>query len=113
MLRIECPCCGLRDHDEFRYGGDASVTRPGHDDPDPEAWYRYVYVRANPAGLHREFWQHVIGCRQWLMVERDTRNHAIASVAFARKAPAKKSFTQTSLAQKSLTKKSPVRKSTA
>ena len=38
----------------------------------------------NPAGLHREFWQHVTGCRQWLVVERDTRNHAIASVDFAR-----------------------------
>ncbi|TIS33172.1 sarcosine oxidase subunit delta, partial [Mesorhizobium sp.] len=45
MLRIECPCCGLRDHDEFRYGGDASVTRPAHDDPDPQAWYDYVYLR--------------------------------------------------------------------
>ncbi|RWQ72836.1 MAG: sarcosine oxidase subunit delta [Mesorhizobium sp.] len=90
MLRIECPCCGLRDHDEFRYGGDASVTRPAHEDPDPEAWYRYVYVRTNPAGLHREFWQHVIGCRQWLVVERDTRNHAIASVDLARKLSARK-----------------------
>ena len=59
MLRIECPCCGPRDHDEFRYGGDASVARPAHDDPDPDAWYHYVYVRKNPAGLHREFWQHV------------------------------------------------------
>ena len=39
----------------------------------------------NPAGPHREFWQHVTGCRQWLVVERDTRNHAIASVSFARK----------------------------
>ncbi|MER9678468.1 sarcosine oxidase subunit delta [Mesorhizobium sp. M0184] len=98
MLRIECPCCGPRDHDEFRYGGDASVTyggdasvtRPAHDDPDPEAWYRYVYIRTNPAGQHREFWQHVTGCRQWMVVERDTRNHAIASVDFARKSTVRK-----------------------
>ena len=41
-----------------------------------------------PPGLHREFWQHVTGCRQWLVVERDTRNHIIASVGFARKSPA-------------------------
>ncbi|TPI44398.1 sarcosine oxidase subunit delta [Mesorhizobium sp. B3-1-6] len=85
MLRIECPCCGPRDHDEFRYGGDASVMRPRHDDPDPESWYRYVYVRKNPPGPHSEFWQHVTGCRQWLVVERDTRNHSILSVGFARK----------------------------
>jgi sarcosine oxidase subunit delta len=42
----------------------------------------------NPAGPHREFWQHVMGCRQWLVVERDTRTHTIASVSFARKSPA-------------------------
>ena len=84
MLRIDCPCCGPRGHDEFRYGGDASVIRPAHDDPDPEAWYRYVYVRPNPKGLHREYWQHVHCCRQWLAVERDTTSHAIRSVRFAR-----------------------------
>ena len=85
MLRIACPCCGPRDHDEFRYGGDASVKRPAHDDADFEAWYRYVHVRSNPAGPHREFWQHVAGCRQWLIVGRDTTDHAIASAELARK----------------------------
>jgi heterotetrameric sarcosine oxidase delta subunit len=88
MLRIDCPHCGPRDHDEFRYGGDASVARPAHDDPDFEAWYRYVYIRENPAGGHREFWQHVLGCRQWLVVERDTHTHVISSIAFARSSAA-------------------------
>ncbi|ODT29692.1 MAG: sarcosine oxidase subunit delta [Kaistia sp. SCN 65-12] len=88
MLRIPCPCCGPRDHDEFRYGGDASVPRPAHDDPDPEAWYRAVFIRPNPRGPHREFWQHVSGCRQWLVVERNTSDHTIGSVQFARKSPA-------------------------
>jgi sarcosine oxidase subunit delta len=88
MLRIDCPCCGTRDHDEFRYGGDASVPRPAYDDPDFEAWYAYVFVRDNQPGLHREHWQHVMGCRQWLVVERDTRSHVISSVALARKSPA-------------------------
>ncbi|NBQ83840.1 MAG: sarcosine oxidase subunit delta, partial [Alphaproteobacteria bacterium] len=23
MIRIDCPFCGLRDHSEFSYGGDA------------------------------------------------------------------------------------------
>lgn len=87
MLRIECPCCGARDHDEFRYGGDASVRRPAHDDADPEAWYRYVFVRSNPKGMHREYWQHVMGCRQWLVVERDTATHEIAAVRLAGAAP--------------------------
>ncbi|MBP1887399.1 sarcosine oxidase subunit delta [Sinorhizobium mexicanum] len=85
MLRIDCPCCGVRDHSEFRYGGDATAERPAHDNPDLDAWYHYVYVRANPKGLHREFWQHVLGCRQWLVVERDTVTHSIHSVSFSRR----------------------------
>jgi heterotetrameric sarcosine oxidase delta subunit len=84
MLRIDCPYCGTRDHDEFRYCGDASVRRPAHDDGDFEAWYRYVYVRPNPKGPHREYWQHVMGCRQWLIVERDTATHVIGTVVPAR-----------------------------
>ena len=85
MLRIDCPCCGVRDHTEFRYGGDATAERPAQDDPDVDAWYRYVYVRTNPKGVHREYWQHVLGCRQWLVVERDTVTHAIHSVSFSRR----------------------------
>ncbi|MDX8535913.1 sarcosine oxidase subunit delta [Mesorhizobium sp. VK25A] len=84
MLRINCPCCGPRDHDEFRYGGDASVVRPTQEDLSSEAWYRYVFIRNNPAGLHREYWQHALGCRHWLIVERNTRNHIIHSVDFAK-----------------------------
>jgi heterotetrameric sarcosine oxidase delta subunit len=84
MLRIECPCCGSRPHDEFRYGGDAAVQRPAHDDTDTERWFRYVFQRANPKGLHREFWQHVMGCRRWLVAERDTITHAITSVVLAK-----------------------------
>ncbi|BCH05282.1 MULTISPECIES: sarcosine oxidase subunit delta [Mesorhizobium] len=88
MLQIKCPCCGPRDHDEFRYAGDASVGRPAHTDADFERWYRYVFVRENPAGAHREYWQHVMGCRQWLIVERNTVNHTILSVNFSRGTPA-------------------------
>ena len=27
-MRIPCPCCGPRDHGEFTYLGDATVSRP-------------------------------------------------------------------------------------
>ena len=30
MIRIPCPYCGVRDHSEFRYGGDAGKPRPAH-----------------------------------------------------------------------------------
>jgi len=57
MLRIKCPWCGVRNEDEFTYGGDASVRRP----PDGGAldeWYDYVYTRDNPVGKHSEHWHH-------------------------------------------------------
>ena len=79
MLRIKCPWCGVRNEDEFSYGGDATVERPA-DDASQDDWYDYVYTRANPAGLHREYWQHVGGCRAWLVVERNTVTHEIVSV---------------------------------
>jgi sarcosine oxidase subunit delta len=85
MISIPCPNCGARNSDEFRYGGDAAVVRPAPDDPSEEAWFRYVYVRDNPKGPHREFWQHVGGCRAWLIVTRDTRDHAVLAVEHAGK----------------------------
>lgn len=83
MLRIDCPFCGVRDHDEFTYGGDASVERPALDDQEPGRWHDYVFLRANPKGPQREFWQHVLGCRAWLIVERDTVTHEIFGVELA------------------------------
>jgi len=79
-MRIECPYCGGRDHDEFSYGGDASKVRPAYDDADLDRWYEYVFLCQNPRGRHEEYWQHSNGCRQWLRVERDTLTHEIFSV---------------------------------
>ncbi len=81
-MRITCPHCGERGNDEFFYLGAAGLTRPEAAAP-PEAWHEYVYLRDNPAGAHNELWQHVHGCRRWLVVTRDTRTHVIAAVADA------------------------------
>jgi sarcosine oxidase subunit delta len=83
MLRIPCPFCGPRDHSEFTYLGDASVRRPEEEAP-LEAWYDYVYLRDNPRGRLREHWHHAQGCRQWLVVERDTLSHEIFGAEPAR-----------------------------
>ncbi|MFV0298623.1 MAG: sarcosine oxidase subunit delta [Hyphomicrobiaceae bacterium] len=87
-MRIPCPYCGPRGHEEFTCLGDATRRRPDESDPqnpaDAAAWQDFVHLRANPAGLHRELWQHVAGCRQWLVVTRDTRTHEITAVAYAR-----------------------------
>lgn len=72
MLRIKCPWCGERDYTEFRYGSDAAKARPDHRDMDARAWHDHVFLFDNPKGRHLEYWQHVLGCRQWLVLERDT-----------------------------------------
>lgn len=82
MLRIDCPNCGLRDHTEFTYAGDASRTYPGLDG-DMRTWVDYVFLRDNPRGRHVEFWHHVQGCRRVLRVERDTLTHEIFAVSEA------------------------------
>ena len=76
-MMIPCPYCGPRLSGEFVYRGDAGLMER----PDPQApeavWTDYVFMRDNPAGLHRELWYHAVGCGAWLIVERDTRSHDI------------------------------------
>ena len=87
MLRIPCPFCGPRDHAEFDYGGDATVSWPALD-ASQEAWVEAVYYRDDPKGPHRELWRHARGCRMWIVVERDTLTHEITGAKPARKADA-------------------------
>lgn len=77
MLRLTCPHCGPRDEDEFRWGGDADVTRPD-DHAGVEAWAAYLYTRRNPKGANRELWLHWAGCGQWFVLERDSATHGVA-----------------------------------
>jgi heterotetrameric sarcosine oxidase delta subunit len=86
MLRIDCPFCGLRDMTEFTYGEDASIVWPDFASPDHQAHFDALYLRENPRGRHLEKWQHLMGCRSWLLVERDTLTHEIFSVRAAAEA---------------------------
>ena len=89
-MRIDCCYCGARGHEEFTYLGDATVERPNGDPKQPldeaarQRWVDHVYLRNNPAGAHRELWQHVSGCRAWLVVTRNSSTHAILQVEPAR-----------------------------
>ena len=83
---INHPHLGPRDAAEFTILGDAGLLqRPDWqaDDAD-DGFYRYLYLRDNPAGLHRELWFHEQGDRSWLVVTRDTVTHAVLEVALAR-----------------------------
>ncbi|CAN5522757.1 sarcosine oxidase subunit delta [soil metagenome] len=80
-MRIACPYCGERDIQEFTYRGDAAVRRASND----EDMFDYVYIRDNPAGCLSEHWYHAQGCRNWLVVQRDTRTHEIFGAELANK----------------------------
>ena len=84
MLRINCPVCGLRDETEFVYGADASIVRPSMDEADQKTWLDYVFFRDNPRGAHKEYWHHVQGCRQWLVLDRNTLTHEVGKCQLAR-----------------------------
>jgi sarcosine oxidase subunit delta len=78
-MRIACPLCGERGHEEFSYLGDAAPLRPSLEALSAD-WVDYVYFRDNPPGAHREFWYHGSGCQAWLVVTRDISSHQILAV---------------------------------
>jgi sarcosine oxidase subunit delta len=87
MIRIHCPYCGVRDHEEFSYFGDATKTYPPLEAEHQNGWVEAVFMRDNPKGLHTEFWQHTLACRRWLAVTRSTMTHDIVAVVPARERP--------------------------
>jgi len=79
MLRIGCPYCGVRDEEEFRFGGESHVTRPGPEAADA-SWGDYLFNRGNPKGVQYERWLHAFGCSRWFNVARNTLTHEILAV---------------------------------
>ncbi len=90
-MMINHPLLGPRDASEFTYMGDSAlINRPSPQAANaPQRFYEYVYLRDNPAGLHRELWFHEYGDRSWLVVTRDTITHEIFHVELARDAAIK------------------------
>ncbi len=95
-MKIPHPLLGLRDASEFVYLGDASLMeRPAINDPAQlsddatiDAFHDYLYLRDNPAGIHRELWFHEQGDRNWLVVTRNTVTHEIINCELAREVAA-------------------------
>ena len=80
MLLIPCPWCGVRPENEFRYAGQAHVTRP-HDPSalDDSAWAEFLYMRTNQKGTHAERWRHMHGCGRFFNCLRDTVSDRISA----------------------------------
>ena len=74
-MRIKCPLCGERDVREFHYRGSAKLMDRPTQDAGQAAFHQYVYGRQNPAGNNRELWFHEMGCRSWVVAERNMSTH--------------------------------------
>jgi len=78
MIQIPCPHCGLRNAQEFRYGGEYN-PRPWHPLEAGDAeWTEYVFMRDNQWGVQKEWWFHRAGCQAWFLAERHTKTNEIS-----------------------------------
>jgi len=72
MLILTCPVCGVTaEETEFHAAGEAHLKRFGPGSTDDE-FESYLFMRANPKGVHFERWRHNNGCGKWFHVARDT-----------------------------------------
>lgn len=76
MMLLPCPWCGHRNVSEFRYVGELT-PRPDPATTTPARWREYLYLRANRCGPVVERWYHRMGCRRYLVVERDTLTNQV------------------------------------
>ena len=83
---LNCPNCGPRSVNDFRYGGEVTA-RPSPGDPE-ETWSAYFYLRKNVAGPHQEWWYHTYGCRRWLQARRNTLNNRVEATYWPEQGPA-------------------------
>ncbi|HEY7077529.1 MAG TPA: sarcosine oxidase subunit delta [Solirubrobacteraceae bacterium] len=72
---LRCPHCGPREVTDFGYGGEVA-SRPV-ERPSLRELGAYNHLRANVAGVQREWWYHRSGCREWFQAERDTRTNQV------------------------------------
>ncbi len=77
MIQVSCPNCGVRNVQEFRYGGELN-PRPGPvASASPAEWVDYLYMRDNRQGVQIEWWYHRHGCGLWFLAERHTRTNEV------------------------------------
>ena len=84
MQLINCPWCGPRAQIEFHYRCDHAAVPTDWENETVQEQHQRMLIRSNEIGYHEELWQHVHGCRSWLVVERHNVTHDIRSVRFSR-----------------------------
>jgi heterotetrameric sarcosine oxidase delta subunit len=82
---LRCPHCGERSVYEFRFGGEVKARpAPGASDDD---WVGYRYIKANEAGVQKEWWYHRDGCQQWIVATRNTITNQALETSFPEETP--------------------------
>jgi sarcosine oxidase delta subunit len=64
VTRLSCPFCGPRELREFLFHKTLPSDAQGNE-------YERTYERLGSLELSVEHWQHVAGCRSWLLVHRN------------------------------------------
>lgn len=72
MSQLSCPYCGARELSEFEF----RKTLP----PPAASAFARVYLRIDRPELSVEHWQHVLGCRAWLLVRRNPTTDLVVTV---------------------------------
>jgi methylglutamate dehydrogenase subunit B len=72
VTQIVCPFCGARELREFEF----RKTLPA---ANASAFAR-VYLRVDRGNASLEHWQHVHGCRAWLLIERNPHDDSVLGV---------------------------------
>jgi methylglutamate dehydrogenase subunit B len=75
VTQLVCPFCGPRELREFEFR--KTVPSSG------TTGFARVYLRVDHMDRSVEHWQHVQGCRAWLVIERDPRHDTVLSVRLA------------------------------
>jgi sarcosine oxidase subunit delta len=78
MTQLVCPFCGPRELEEFSF---RKTLPESNSTPFAE-----VYERANRLDLSVEHWQHVHGCRAWLIVRRNPSSGQVLEVQLSGRA---------------------------
>ena len=78
MTQLVCPFCGSRELEEFYFR--KTVAEP---DSTPTG---EVYERVNRTDVSVEHWQHVHGCRAWLLVHRNPSTGQVIEVKLSGRA---------------------------
>ena len=73
MTRLACPFCGPRALREFSFHKTLPAAAGG-------AAFERTYERFASLELSIEHWQHVAGCRAWLLVRRNPSTGAVLAV---------------------------------